>query len=342
MESILITGGAGFIGSNFVRAFMRRHPRTAVHVLDALTYAGDPENLPRSVLESPRFRFWHGNVCDADLVAEVVRQVDTVIHFAAESHVGRSIYSNRQFFETDVMGTQAVANQILRQQRRIKRFIHISTSEVYGSALTEPMTEAHPLNPMSPYAAAKCGADRLVYSYFRTYGVPAVIIRPFNQYGPHQHLEKCVPRFITSAMDGATLTVHGDGGAARDWVYVTDTCEALLAALEVPLDAVVGQVINLGSGQPTTILALAQKIVDQLGGSRESIVHVDDRPGQVDLHVSSTALAQRLLRWKASTGIDEGLARTIAWYRENESWWRRRAWMKHVPITLPSGETVMH
>lgn len=342
MKSILITGGAGFIGSNFVRAFLRRYPGVDVHVLDALTYAGNPENLPAPIRENPHFHFWYGNVCNAGLVGDLMAKVDTVIHFAAESHVARSIYDNEVFFETDVIGTRVMAEQVLRHKRRIKRFVHISTSEVYGTALTEPMTEDHPLMPASPYASAKCGADRLVYSYWRTYGIPAIILRPFNQYGPYQHLEKCVPRFVTNALDGVPITIHGDGSAARDWCYVSDTCDALLACLEVPLDAVLGEVINLGTGIATNISTLCKRIVDGLGVVESPIEHIDNRPGQVDLHISSTDKAQRLLGWRARTDLETGLARTIEWYQQNEPWWRKLEWMKHVPIATASGRVMLH
>ncbi len=342
MKAILVTGGAGFIGSHFVRAFMRRHRTADVHVLDALTYAGDLDNLPSNILDHPHFRFWYGNVCDADLVGEVMRQVDTVIHFAAESHVARSISSNTKFYETDVMGTQVIASQVLKNRRRIKRFVHISTSEVYGTALTEPMSEDHQLMPNSPYASAKCGADRLVYSYWRTYGIPAVVIRPFNQYGPSQHLEKCIPRFITSALNNAPLTLHGDGSAARDWCYVADTCLALLAALEVPLDAIVGEVINLGTGVPTDVQTISRKILERIPSSRSVTENIYNRPGQVDLHVSSTTKARRLLGWQATTDLDTGLDRTIRWYLENEAWWRKRIWMQHVHVPAANGNKVLH
>lgn len=341
MESILVTGGAGFIGSNFVRMLRRRHRGLHVHVLDALTYAGDLDNLA-DVLDDPRLHFWYGNVCDDEIVSQLMERVDTVVHLAAESHVARSIFSNRIFYETDVIGTQVIANHVLKQRRRIRRFVHVSTSEVYGTALSRPMTEEHPLNPASPYASAKCGADRLVYSYWRTYGIPAVIVRPFNQYGPHQHLEKCIPRFLCGSLAGATLTVHGDGSAARDWCYVDDTCEALLACLEAPLDAVCGEVINLGTGVATDILTLAHKVLERTGGARALIEHIENRPGQVELHISSTDKACRLLGWKARTSLDDGLARTVAWYRANEAWWRRRTWMRHVPLELPNGNHVLH
>lgn len=342
MKSILITGGAGFIGSNFVRFLMRCRPGIKIHVLDALTYAGDPDNLPPWVLESPNFHFWYGNICNPEIVDHAMADVDTVVHFAAESHVARSIFDNAVFFQTDVLGTQVIANQLLKRRRQIHRFIHISTSEVYGSALFEPMHEDHPLNPLTPYASAKCGADRLVYSYWMTYGIPAVIIRPFNQYGPQQHLEKCVPRFITSALDDEPLTIHGDGSAARDWVYVDDTCRALLAALEAPLDDVLGQVINLGTGTAVTVGEIAGQVLEQTGRDQSLCVTVPDRPGQVHKHISSTHKAERLLGWRATTDLHEGLARTLEWYRENEEWWRRRMWMKNVALTLADGSKVLH
>jgi dTDP-glucose 4,6-dehydratase len=342
MESILVTGGAGFIGSNFVRMLMKQYPGVDVHVLDALTYAGDMDNLPRGVRENPRFHFWYGNICNLELVAKVMEQVDTVIHFAAESHVARSIYDTTTFYQTDVLGTHTIANQVVKHRRHINRFVHISTSEVYGSALSQPMTEQHPLDPMTPYASAKCGADRLVYSYWRTYDIPAIIIRPFNQYGPRQHLEKCIPRFITSALTGQPLTVHGDGYAARDWVHVHDTCMALLAALEVPLDAVLGEVINLGTGIATDVNTIAEKVLELVGETRSTIRHIENRPGQVDLHISSTDKAARLLGWRSMTDLHSGLARTVDWYRKNEKWWRKLTWMTHVPITLPDGQVVLH
>lgn len=341
MNSILVTGGAGFIGSHFVRAFMKWFKNCDVHVLDALTYAGDLNNLPPDVQSSPRFHFWQGDICDQRLVQTVMPYVDTVIHFAAETHVARSICENRTFYETDVMGTHTIANQVLKHQKRIKRFIFISTSEVYGTAVTQPMSELHPLNPMSPYASAKCGADRLVYSYWRTYDLPMVIIRPFNQYGPRQHLEKCVPRFVTNALDGTPVTVHGDGLAARDWCYVEDTCKALISAMQVPLDSILGEVINIGTGVATNVKTIAEKVVS-VSSSSSIIEHTPDRPGQVDLHISSTEKAERLLGWKATTDLDSGLEKTVDWYQRNEGWWRKREWMKHVTIKTNEGAVLLH
>ena len=223
MSTILATGGAGFIGSNFVRYLYENYPDYRILVLDLLTYAGSVENLPVGFnqVSNGRLQFWYGDVRNAALVDTLVAESDVVVHFAAETHVTRSIYDNYHFFETDVLGTQVVANAVLKHAKRVNRFIHISTSEVYGTAVAEKMSEDHPLLPMSPYASAKAGADRLVYSYWATYQLPAIIVRPFNQYGPHQHLEKVIPRFITSCLLDEPLRVHGDGSAARDFTHGT-------------------------------------------------------------------------------------------------------------------------
>src|SRR6476660_7394055 len=225
-KTILVTGGAGFIGSNFARHLYRKYPEYRILVVDALTYAGSVSNLPEGAQQSGRYEFWYGDVRNGELMDTLVSRADIVVHMAAESHVTRSIYDNRLFFETDVLGTQTVANAVAKYRDRVELFVHVSTSEVYGTAVSPMMDEQHPLNPMSPYASAKCGADRLVYSYWATYSVPAVIVRPFNNFGPMQHLEKVVPRFITSVLLDEKLTVHGNGEAARDFVHVDDTCRA--------------------------------------------------------------------------------------------------------------------
>ena len=204
----------------------------------------------------------------------------------------------------------------------VERFVLISSSEVYGTAESDPMDEEHPLSPRSPYAATKAGADRLAYSYYVTYGLPIVILRPFNNYGPRQHWEKVVPRFITSALSDETLTVHGDGHASRDWLYVMDDAEALVAAIEAERDTVAGEVINVATGVDVSVSDIADLVLDLLGKPRSLKAHVDERPGQVDRHIGSTDKASRLLGWRARTSFAEGLERTVAWYRENEAWWR--------------------
>lgn len=346
MKTVLITGGAGFIGSNFVRHILDKYPDYKVIVLDILTYAGNTDNLPQELLqqaasENPRLEFWYGNVGNASLVNTLMSQSDWVVHFAAESHVTRSIYDNRIFFETDVMGTQVIANAVLNHADRIEKFIHISTSEVYGTAEGEIMDEEHALKPMSPYASAKAGADRLVYSYWATYDIPATIIRPFNNYGPYQHLEKVVPRFITSAILGEPMTVHGQGAASRDWLYVKDHCQALDKALHKKDDTLKGEVINLGSGRSISVLAIAEKIKELTNASSE-IVFVGDRPGQVVRHTSSTEKAKRLLGWEAETSFLEGLKQTIAWYEKNPKWWEKTLWLRQVPIRTAAGKVEYH
>ncbi len=346
MKTILVTGGAGFIGSNFVRYILNKYPNYRVVVLDILTYAGNTDNLPKDMLAQQnlpdaRLTFWYGNVCNADLVNTLIAESDMVVHFAAESHVTRSIYDNKVFFETDVLGTQVIANSVLNHRDRIERFVHISTSEVYGTAEGEVMDEEHILNPMSPYASAKCGADRLVYSYWATYDIPAVIIRPFNNYGPNQHLEKAVPRFITSALLGEPMTVHGQGQAERDWLYVGDHCEALDKVLHVDINKVKGQVINLGSGVSTSVHDIAKK-VKTLTNASSDIIFVGDRPGQVVRHTSSTQKAKDLLDWEATTSFDEGLSKTIQWYKDNPKWWEKSLWLRQVPIRTAAGKVEFH
>jgi dTDP-glucose 4,6-dehydratase len=339
---VLVTGGAGFIGSNFVRHLHDRYPEYRFDVVDSLTYAGNVENLPNGGFGTDRYEFWYGDVRNGELMDTLVGRADIVVHMAAETHVTRSIFDNRLFFETDVMGTQTVANAVAKYRDTVERFVHVSTSEVYGTALAPTMTEEHPLNPMSPYASAKCGADRLVYSYWATYGVPAVIIRPFNNYGPRQHLEKVVPRFVTSCLLDEPLTIHGDGAAARDWLYVDDHCEALDRILHADRESVVGRTFNVGSGRHLTILEIARKVVEAMGVPEERITFLGDRPGQVFRHTCDSSRLREELGWRVETSFEQGLERTIAWYRDNEDWWRPQMWMRHIPIVTATGRREMH
>ena len=327
-KKLLITGGAGFIGSNFINYIHRCHPDYKILLLDALTYAGNLDNIPASLKSNCHFDFFHGNVTHPDIVNKLVSETDIVVHFAAESHVTRSIYDNAIFFETDVIGTQVVANAVVNNP--IELFVHISSSEVYGTALTDPMDEEHSLNPMSPYAAAKAGADRLVYSYMKTYDLPAVIVRPFNNYGPCQHLEKAIPNFIVSALQNKPLTIHGDGDSSRDWMYVEDTCQALDKILHASRDKVIGQVINLGTGKDTRVADIGKKVLEKLGKPETLLEYIEDRPGQVSRHISSTARSKELLDWQARTDLDEGLEKTVEFYKNNRQWWERFVWMKEL------------
>jgi dTDP-glucose 4,6-dehydratase len=342
MKTILITGGAGFIGSNFVRHLYNKYPDYRLIVIDALTYAGNVQNCPDGAMGSDRYEFWYGDVRNGELMDTLVSQADVVVHMAAESHVTRSIYDNKLFFETDVLGTQAVANAIVKHRDRIERFLHISTSEVYGTALADKMAEEHPLNPMSPYASAKCGADRLVYSYWATYDIPAVIVRPFNNYGPYQHLEKAVPRFVTSCILKEPLTVHGDGSAARDWIFVEEHCEALDRLLHVDIARIRGQVINIGTGRHRTVLEVAEAVQRLMQPTASEIRFIGDRPGQVFRHTCDAKKLQRVTDWQPSLSFEDGLVRTINWYRNNEPWWRPQMWMRHIPITSAAGRKEMH
>jgi dTDP-glucose 4,6-dehydratase len=317
-KRVLVTGGAGFISSNFIRHLLAKTPYEVVS-LDALTYAGNLENLA-DVMSHERLSFVRGDICDSELVADVVAEVDVIVNAAAESHVAKSIAEGgREFVETNVEGTRILLDAI--RESPVERFILISSSEVYGTAVTAPMDEEHPLNPRSPYAATKAGADRLAYSYFVTYGLPIVIVRPFNNYGPRQHPEKVIPRFVTQALDDEPLTIHGDGHASRDWLYVDDDAEAIEAIIAAPLDAVAGEVLNVATGIDTSIVEIADLVLEELGKPPSLKVHTEDRPGQVARNIGANEKAKRLLGWEPQVSFDEGLERTTRWYGANRAWW---------------------
>lgn len=343
-KTILVTGGAGFIGSNFVRYVYNKYPDYRIVILDALTYAGNIENLPVNLSENndERIAFWYGNVKNGELVDTLTSQSDIVVHFAAETHVTRSIYDNFLFFETDVLGTQTIANAVLKYKDKIERFIHISTSEVYGTARKELMDEDHPLMPMSPYASAKAGADRLVYSYWATYEIPAIIIRPFNSYGTYQHLEKAIPRFITSCILNEPVRVHGDGSACRDYLFVDDFCRATDIIMHADIKKVKGEVFNVASGVHRSMLSIAQDVVRMMGKNESSIAFVGDRPGQVFRHTGDIRKIKNMLGWEPKVTWEEGLQRVIPWYKENRSWWEKQLWMRAVPIITKSGKKELH
>jgi dTDP-glucose 4,6-dehydratase len=340
-RTVLVTGGAGFIGSNFVHYWRKKYPDDRLLVLDALTYAGTVENLPTRANDD-KFTFWYGNVKNGELVDTLMAETDVVVHFAAESHVTRSIYDNFLFFETDVLGTQVVANAVVKFRNRVKRFVHISTSEVYGTAEAPLMTETHPLNPLSPYAAAKAGADRLVYSYYKTYNIPAVILRPFNNYGPRQHLEKLVPRFITSVLLNEPLTVHGDGRAARDFIHAEDTCRAVELLIDADIERVRGEVFNVGTGRSLSITDIADRVTSLMDVPNHPREIVGDRPGQVFRHTAGAEKIKKVLGFEPGITFERGLRDTIAWYRENRKWWEPQMWMRHIPIITGAGKRELH
>ena len=319
MKKILVTGGAGFISSAFIRHLLRATPYEVVS-LDALTYAGNLENLA-DIRSHERLSFVQGDIRDEALVRSVVEQVDVIVNAAAESHVEKSIVEGAsEFVATNVEGTRVLLDAI--REAPVERFILISSSEVYGTAETTPMDEEHPLNPRSPYAATKAGADRLAFAYRATYDLPIVIARPFNNYGPRQHPEKVIPRFVIQALEDRPLTVHGDGAASRDWLFVDDDAEAIEALIEVELDRVAGEVINLATGVDVSVSRIADLVLELVGKPASLKEFVDERPGQVLRHIGSTNKAERMLGWRARTSIEDGLARTVQWYRENEAWWR--------------------
>ena len=319
MKRVLVTGGAGFISSNFICHLLDATPYEVV-TLDALTYAGNLENLAE-VMSHPRLSFVHGDIRDAALVRELVEGVDVIVNAAAESHVEKSIeHGASEFVTTNVEGTQILLDAI--RVSPVERFILISSSEVYGTAESAPMDEEHALNPRSPYAATKAGADRLAYSYWTTYDLPIVIVRPFNNYGPRQHPEKVVPRFITQALANEPLTIHGDGHASRDWLYVSDDAEAIERVIETPIESLAGEVLNVATGIDISVNDIAGLVLSALDKPADLRTHVDERLGQVDRHIGSTEKAERLLGWRARTSFEDGLERTVAWYRDNEAWWR--------------------
>ena len=342
MKTILVTGGAGFIGSNFIRLIFNKYPDYRIIVLDALTYAGSLENIPQNIRDSDRFEFWYGNLNNLDLIGDLVGKSQIIVHFAAETHVARSLYLNRVFFITDVLGTQSVVNAMIKHSDVVERFIHISTSEVYGTALFEPMDEEHPLNPTTPYAAAKAGADRLVYSYIKSYNIPGLIIRPFNNYGPYQHLEKVIPRFITSAILKEPLTIHGDGSASRDWVYVDDTARAIDLAVHSPEEKIRGEVFNVGTGQSLSILEIAHKVLKAFDISDNYFDYIPDRQGQVVKHISSDRKARDILGFVPEVSFTDGLEKTIKWYKENRPLWEKQIPLRRVPVKTKDGSVLWY
>jgi dTDP-glucose 4,6-dehydratase len=313
---VLVTGGAGFIGSNFVRWAHETHPDWRITTLDKLTYAGRLENLAE-VMPSVRHRFVRGDITDPAVAGPLVRTAEIVVHFAAETHVDRSILAAGDFIRTDVFGT-FVLLEAAREAPRLRRFIQISTDEVYGSVPSGSSVETDELRPRNPYSASKAGADRLAYSYWATYGVPVVITRASNNYGPNQFPEKVIPLFITNAIDGRPLPLYGDGRHVRDWLHVLDHCRALdlLIAGGEP-----GAVYNIGGGNEVANIDLTHRILELLGRPASLIAPVADRPGH-DRRYSLDTTRLRGLGWQPTVGFDAGLADTVSWYRDHENWWR--------------------
>ena len=316
MVRVLVTGGAGFIGSNFVRHAIAAHEDWQVTTLDKLTYAGRLENLD-GVLDHPRHRFVKGDVADEAVAAPLVAASDIVVHFAAETHVDRSIANAGAFITTDVYGT-FVLLEAARQNPSLRRFVQISTDEVYGSVPSGSSVETDELKPRNPYAASKAGADRLAYSYWATYQVPVVITRASNNYGPNQFPEKVIPLFITNLFDDTPVPLYGDGGNERDWLHVSDHCRAVDLLIE---RGVSGEVYNIGGGNQIRNIDLTHRILDLLGKPTSLIRPVTDRPGHDRRYSLDTAKLESV-GWRPEVAFDRGLAETVSWYREHERWWR--------------------
>ncbi|KPJ61636.1 MAG: dTDP-glucose 4,6-dehydratase [Latescibacteria bacterium DG_63] len=320
----LATGGAGFIGSHFVKRILRDYPEAHVVVLDKLTYAGNLDNL-RELEGDSRFSFLHGDICDAGKVEEAMKGCDVCVNFAAETHVDRSLGDASSFVLTDIYGTYMLLE--VARQVGLKRFIQISTDEVYGEILGEPATEDAPLMPTNPYAASKAGGDRIAFSYHASFNLPVIITRCSNNYGSHQYPEKLFPLFITNVVENKRLPVYGSGKNTRDWIHVEDHCSALKALIEA--EGVEGKVFNIGAGNELSVLEIAGKILRILGKSEELIEHVTDRPAHDRRYALNTRRIREQVGWAPQKAFDEGLAETVRWYQENRWWWEK----------IKSGET---
>ncbi len=316
MVKVLVTGGAGFIGSNFVRYALAQHQDWHVTTLDKLTYAGRRENL-HDVMDSPRHTFVHGDIADAAVAGPLVEQSHIVVHFAAESHVDRSIAAAGDFITTDVVGTYVLL-EAARRAKDLRRFVQISTDEVYGSVPTGASRETDELKPRNPYSAAKAGADRLAYSYWATYDVPVIITRASNNYGPYQFPEKVIPLFVTNAIDDLPVPLYGDGGNIRDWLHVDDHCRGVDMLIEAGTN---GEVYNIGGGNEVRNVDLTHRILTLLDKPLSLIQPVADRQGH-DRRYALDTTKLRNMGWAPQVPFDDGLAATVAWYRDQPWWWR--------------------
>lgn len=312
----LVTGAAGFIGSNFVHHLYRRHKDIQVTVLDKMSYAGHPANID-AMRQYPGFTFIQGDICDPAAVKKAMAGANVVVNFAAESSVDRSIDNAEAFLRTDITGV-AVLLQEARRQKNLKRFIQISTDEVYGQALKGSFRETDELKPRNPYAAAKLGGERLAYSFFATYGIPVIITRASNNYGPASSVEKMIPLFTTNLLEGKAVPVYGKGKQVRDWLYVEDHCAAIDLLIGKGKN---GEVYNIGGGQELTNIDLTLRLLQIMGKDKSAITYVKDRPGH-DLRYSLDCAKINKLGWKPKQHIDDGLALTVAWYKDNGTWWR--------------------
>ncbi|MBN2346883.1 MAG: dTDP-glucose 4,6-dehydratase [Candidatus Aminicenantes bacterium] len=326
VKRIMVAGGAGFIGSNFIRSVHRRFPAVDVLNYDKLTYAGNLENLEG--IEG-HYAFVQGDIRDAAAVEKALAGVDVLVNFAAETHVDRSIHDPGDFILTDVYGV-FVLLEAVRRNGAVRRFVHVSTDEVYGSIAEGRFSEESPLNPSSPYSASKAGGDRLAYSYFRTFGLPVIIARPANNYGPYQYPEKLIPFFVTRALQDFPLPLYGDGSNRRDWLFVEDTVAGILALIE---KGEPGLAYNLGADQERSNSEVTRLILEILGKPGSLVRAVADRRGH-DFRYALDWERMKGLGWRPGVGFEEGLRRTVEWYLKHEGWWRRlvekKAFRSHV------------
>ena len=316
---LLVTGGAGFIGSQYVRTLLDDGyggtPPTGVTVLDKLTYSGNPANLD-PVAADPRLRFVQGDICDAGLVSDLVPGHDAIVHFAAESHVDRSIAGAAPFVLTNVLGTQTLLDAALRH--RTGRFLHVSTDEVYGSIPHGSWTEDWPLAPTSPYSASKAGSDLLALAYHRTHRLDVVVTRCSNNYGPYQFPEKVIPLFVTNLLDGRAVPLYGDGGNVRDWLHVADHCAGIHLALT---SGRAGEVYHIGGGTELTNKELTSRLLEACGVGWDMVEYVEDRKGHDRRYSLDITKISDELGYVPAMDLDAGLAGTVRWYRDNRAWW---------------------
>ena len=315
-ETLLVTGGAGFIGSNFIHRVLNHYPHINIINLDKLTYAGNLDNL-KDVEDNPRYEFIQGDIRDKELVRQTFQRVQGVVHFAAETHVDRSILDAGEFVLTDVFGTFVLLDSL--KDSDVEFFIHVSTDEIYGSKNKGYFKEDDPLYPSSPYAASKAGADRLAYAYWNTHGLPVIIVRPSNNFGPYQYPEKFMPLFITNALEEKTLPLYGQGTNIRDWLFVEDCCAAIDQVIQ---KGKIGEVYNMGANNEVQNITVAEKILDILGKPKSLIKFVPDRLGH-DRRYALDCQKIHALDWKPEKDFDDALASTVRWYQENEDWWRK-------------------
>ncbi len=317
---ILITGGCGFIGNNFIRYWLQKHDADKIINLDKLTYAGHLSST-KDFSTNKNYKFVKGDICDPKIVDKVMEEVDYVVHFAAESHVDRSILHPAEFVRTNVLGTQVLLDSALKN--KVKRFHHVSTDEVFGALSLETknkFNEETPYNPHSPYSASKAASDHLVRSYFDTFGLPITITNCSNNYGPYQDPEKMIPRFITNLLSGQKVPVYGDGKYTRDWLYVEDHCRAIETVL---LKGKIGETYCVGGQtEDTNNLQITHKLLKLLGKDESSIEYVKDRPGHDRKYAVDWAKINKELGWKPLYGLDSWLEKTVKWYQDNEWWWK--------------------